>query len=93
MAVPGRWSVQALASPAVPSCPEGTKWTGRPLVVDALFMGAADDPIDYDNRLGFHLGDEGQHLFRTTGCGFLKAVEFGCKPPLSWDFCRRRRIG
>jgi hypothetical protein len=29
----------------------------------------------------------------TTGCGFLKAVKFGCKPPLSWDFCRRHRIG
>jgi hypothetical protein len=23
----------------------------------------------------------------TTGCGFLKVVEFGCKPPWSWDFC------
>jgi hypothetical protein len=29
----------------------------------------------------------------TTGCGFLKAVNFGCKPPLSRDFCRRHRIG
>ncbi len=28
-----------------------------------------------------------------TGCGFLKAVEFGCKPPWSWVFCRRQRIG
>ena len=28
-----------------------------------------------------------------TGCGFLKAVEFGRKSPWSWDFCRRHRIG
>src|SRR5271157_5240620 len=28
-----------------------------------------------------------------TGCGFLKAVEFGCKPPWSWVLCRRQRIG
>jgi len=28
-----------------------------------------------------------------TGCGFLKAVKFGCKPPWSWIFCRRQRIG
>jgi len=28
-----------------------------------------------------------------TGCGFLKAVEFGYKRPWSWDFCRRHRIG
>jgi hypothetical protein len=30
---------------------------------------------------------------QSTGCGFLKAVEFGCKPPLSWDFYQRHRIG
>jgi hypothetical protein len=35
----------------------------------------------------------GQALSPTTGCGFLKAVELGCKPPWSWDFCRRHRIG
>jgi hypothetical protein len=29
----------------------------------------------------------------STGCGFLKAVEFGGKPPWSRDFCRRHRIG
>ncbi|MEA2731534.1 MAG: hypothetical protein QOF70_6009, partial [Acetobacteraceae bacterium] len=29
----------------------------------------------------------------TTGCGFLKAVEFGCRPPWSWAFCCRQRIG
>jgi hypothetical protein len=28
-----------------------------------------------------------------TGCGFLKAVEFGCRPPWSWAFCCRQRIG
>jgi hypothetical protein len=24
---------------------------------------------------------------KTTGCGFLKAGESGCKPLRSWDFC------
>jgi hypothetical protein len=29
----------------------------------------------------------------TTGCAFSDAVEFCCKPPLSWDFTGRQRIG
>jgi hypothetical protein len=30
---------------------------------------------------------------QSTGCWFLKAVEFDCKPPWSWVFCWRQRIG
>ena len=37
--------------------------------------------------------DAGQAGWLATGCGFLKAVKFGCKPPWSWIFCRRQRIG
>ena len=31
--------------------------------------------------------------FGSTGCGFLKAGEFGCKPLRSWDFCWRAEFG
>ena len=56
--------VQALAGPAVPSRPERTSRTGGTLVIDAFFMGAADNPVGHDNRLGSGLGDERQHFFR-----------------------------
>ena len=41
------------------------------------------------------MADLGLRLTETkpSGCGFLKAVEFGCKLPWFWDFCRRHRIG
>ncbi len=55
--------MQALAGPAVASCPKRTSRTGGALVVDA-FMGAADNPVGHYNRLGSGLGDERQHLFR-----------------------------
>jgi transposase len=38
-------------------------------------------------------GRSSEKLDHATGCGFLEAVEFGCRPPWSWDFCRRHRIG
>ena len=56
--------VQALAGPAVASCPERASRTGGTLVVDAFFMGAADNPLGHDNRLDSGLGDERQHFFR-----------------------------
>jgi Helicase conserved C-terminal domain len=56
--------VQARAGPTVPARPERANRTGGALVVDAFFMGAADNPVGHDDRLGAGLGDERQHLFR-----------------------------
>src|SRR5271163_4437956 len=41
----------------------------EPLVVDALFMRASDDPVGHDHGLGSRLGDEGQHFFRNSVIG------------------------
>src|ERR1700722_17769304 len=56
--------VQALAGPAVPSRPERASRTGGALVIDAFFMGAADNLIGHDNRLGSGPRYECQHFFR-----------------------------
>src|SRR4051812_30063644 len=58
--------VLALASPTVPASPEWARGTGSTLVIDAVFVGAADDAVGDDNRLGSGLGDERQHLFRDS---------------------------
>src|SRR5271166_796459 len=41
----------------------------------------------------FEIGKTFGHERRPTGCGFLKAGEFGCKPLRSWDFCWRAEFG
>jgi hypothetical protein len=59
--------VEAFAGPAVPSRPERASRTGGTLVIDAFFMGAADNPVGHDNRLGSGLGDECLRLLPSPG--------------------------
>jgi hypothetical protein len=55
--------VQALAGPAVPSRPERAIRKGGAFVIDAFFMGAADNLVGHDNRLGSGPRYERQHFF------------------------------
>ena len=55
--------MQALAGPAVPSRPERAIRKGGAFVIDAFFMGAADNLVGHDNRLGSGPRYERQHFF------------------------------
>src|SRR5271163_3994218 len=59
--------VDPLARPAVPTSPEWASGATLALVVDAVFMRAADDSVHHYHRLGTGRVDERQHFLGNSG--------------------------
>src|SRR5918998_2030392 len=70
-------SLDDLAGPAVPSRPVGAGRTGRPLVVDALLVRAADDAVHHGGGPDPEPVEERQDLLR----GVLVLADVG--PPVN----------